>query len=94
MAPKSEEDRYFSPIFFSFRVFSSPENNFDTFFCLVVGSLFFSQRKKRKHMGEILGWEEILNVWTDDFGATSSSSKIPAVRKINESARQKKDTVQ
>tara|TARA_B100001996_G_scaffold378356_1_gene362405 strand:+ start:544 stop:783 length:240 start_codon:yes stop_codon:yes gene_type:complete len=32
MAPKSEEDRYFSPIFFSFRVFSSPENNFDTFF--------------------------------------------------------------
>jgi len=44
---------------------------------LVVGSLFFSQRKKRKHMGEILGWEEILDVWTDDFGATASSSKIP-----------------
>ena len=93
MAPKSEEDRYFSPIFFSFRcssllssVFSSsPENNnFLTPF-FVVGSLFsfsfqMSKRKKRKHMGEILGWWErdFGCVWTDDFGATSSSSKIPA----------------
>ena len=32
-------------------------------------------------MGEILGWEEILDVWTNDFGATAASSKIPAVRK-------------
>ena len=76
MAPKSEEDRYFSPIFFSFRVFSSPENNFDTFFVWWWDLSSFLKEKKRKHMGEILGWEEILDVWTDDFGATASSSKI------------------
>jgi hypothetical protein len=48
-----------------------------------------SKRKKRKHMGEIL----------DVFGRMIlvrhlRRQKYPQVRKINESARQKKDTVQ
>ena len=65
---------------------------FDTFFrggisLLVLFSNNVKEKKKKTH-GRNFGVVErdFGCVWTDDFGATSSSSKIPA--------RQKKDTVQ
>ena len=65
---------------------------FDTFFrggiSLLVLFSNIVKEKKRKHMGEIL----------DVFGRMIFGhlrrQKYPQVRKINESARQKKDTVQ
>ena len=80
-----------SSVFCLLRLPRKQQNNFLTPF-FVVGSLFsiiMSKRKKRKHMGEIL----------DVFGRMIlvrhlRRQKYPQVRKINESARQKKDTVQ
>ena len=55
-----------SSVFCLLRLPRKQQNNFLTPF-FVVGSLFsiiMSKRKKRKHMGEILGWwKEILDVF-------------------------------
>ena len=86
MAPKFEEDRYFSPIFFSFRVFSSPENNFDTFFVWWWDLSSFLKEKKENTWEKFWGGgKEILDV----FGRMIlvrhlRRQKYPQVRKINE----------